>query len=730
MAEVDKTYDAIQVRLAERFFLFIQERFPDLMEMVIPNGMISFDIPPTTVDVIIPITLCGGGCHIDVYLEDFYISTWRPNKIEIEFDLNIHGQIDIYGVAFIFRIDCDIPIHMDKNFDFDVDLNVDPQSGLLEIGLSNLDFEIEYDDFDLHCSGLLGTTIEDLQGEMVDMMNEEIQNAFGDIMQKILDTVNCLPCDFYADGCPGGSSCVEGICRQGATCVNAPLGLAGKLDFASLLGMGGAPMEMDMFLAAGQRRDPESDPIVSYESLNLRLIGGAGGTRHPCVGPPGPADAPPNDVPERFDFDDWDDYIPETETDDYDGTEFMIGVEVSDVSLDRMMYGAYNSGALCLAIGTETIDLLTSGAMGLLGVTGLDLLLGEGHNAPVSMKARPTRVPKIDIGANTQTTDPDGNLVMDQPLLYVTLPGMDVDVFTMLASSWIRLFTVNLDIGVELGLAFTPDNKLIVLLDEESIKLENITISNDELLSETPAELAETLPMLIGTLLPTLTETLEPIEIPPLAGFEIEILALKGDMRRPATDFYEYLGLYLDMGLAKDSKGGNQFRDTWAKVAEVNVPYREDMSIRSSGGILYPEVVLEVGTQSEEAAEYSYRLDNGFWSPFKKGPRLTIRSPRLALVGAHTLQVRARTPGQYKTLDDTPTYLTFEIPTPQSRTPVVSMPETGTNLETLSETRLAEYDQELQSEEAGCACGTSSPGAALPSVILFVLMVLLGRRRY
>ena len=38
MAEEDKTYDAVQLRIAERTFLYIEEHFPQIVQMVLPDG--------------------------------------------------------------------------------------------------------------------------------------------------------------------------------------------------------------------------------------------------------------------------------------------------------------------------------------------------------------------------------------------------------------------------------------------------------------------------------------------------------------------------------------------------------------------------------------------------------------------------------------------------------------------------------------------------------------------
>jgi hypothetical protein len=729
MAEENLVFDAIQLRVAERTFLFFQDHFPYILSQLV--GDMGFDIDHTVVDVMIPVDICQNGCHIDISFDELEIGTWTPNYVEIGFAISVHGNIDIYGVAFIFRIDCDIPLHINQKWiEVDIGLEFDPATGLMQVDLDDVYLTIDWDDFGLNCSGLLGTTIEDLHNEVVNMMNEEIEKSLDDVVQSIEDAINCLPCDFYSNGCPAGSTCVEGKCRQGSRCLAAPMGLAGTLDFNALTGTEGPPMGMPIFLAPGQRENFESDPPVHYDSLEVRMIAGTSGTPHPCVGPVDPRDRPPNVIPVRMDFDEWDDYIPYTETDYYDGTEFMLGVSVSDVFMDWMMYGAYNSGAFCLSLDGIAIPALTTDVLGLLGITGMDDLLGEGAAAPVKLSVAPLQLPKLDVGANVWNHDPDGLPSMIEPLIFLTLPGMGVDMYAQVGGAWNRLTTLSMDIGVNFGLAFTPDNKAFLMLGEDSISLTNLNVSNSELLPEDPVAMTEMIPTLVETFLPQLAGSIELLEIPPMPGIQVRVLAVQGDMPRAGTEFYEYLSVYLDLDLAKKNRIS---RETEARVVDVMVPDSGQMSIHNPRGMAYPEVTVEVGSDSKEEVEYSTRLDDGFWTPFKPGPTLTVRSPRLALVGEHKLEVRARDVGDYMSLDPTPAVEYFEITPPRRVEQLGDGADSNISVATpgLSGTGGDSTNLFVPAEEdtlAGCACGSLPGSDVMPSMLLLGLFLLARRR--
>jgi uncharacterized protein (TIGR03382 family) len=634
-----------------------------------------------------------------------------PNVLSLDAQVNITGQVDLRG-----DIDCDVPIHMqNKPIHADIRLLIDPIDHLMYFTIENLQISISDDDYSLDCSGLLGWLIELLKGVITGLMNDQIQGQLDDALSGALDSAVCLACDFYTGGCPAGSTCGGDYCEQGGTCRKNPLGIVGTVDLSETLGDLGTSAALNIFVAAGQAQDPTVDPMVRTGGVELRMIGGADVEVNDCVPTPDPAEIPSNQPPPRLPFSDT---VPGT------STGYMAGIGVSDAFLDWFMYKAYLSGLLCLNIGTETTDMLTSSTIGMMGLASLYDLTG-GRNTPVKLKIKPAHVPYIEVGAGTLIDDGQGNVTIDEPLLNIFLPGFSMDFYVLLDERWTRIMSVSLDITMGLGMDLDENNMLVFLFGEDSITMDNIEVANYELLAEDPEALKELLPTLVGMALPMLTDALAPIEIPPIEGFLLNIVAIQGDMPRAGTDYYEFMAIYANLEMAPPPPP--ETRSTRARILRLKVPTLELMSISRPGGPMYPEIILEVGSYEDRPAEYSWRLDKGLWRPFSPGPQLVVRDPVLALIGTHTLEVRARTPGDYRSLDPTPEKITFEIKPPQVSAEGMRLsarPKTRTLTAKVAARQHNLTEAEPQTE--GCACGKGAPGGL--ALLLLLGLALLRRR--
>jgi len=716
IADDAKVYDAVQARLTANAFNFIEDNLRTIIDMFIEGGL-EFDVPPTSEEfcmlICFDIDICRNGCTLTAEIVDADITPVAPNVLSLDATVNITGMVDLRG-----DIDCDVPIHMqNKPVHADIRLLIDhtDNDNLLYFTIENLQISISDDDYDLDCSGLLGWLIELLKGVITGIMNDQIQGQLDDALSGALDSAVCLACDFYTGGCPSGSSCGGDYCEQGGTCRKNPLGVVGTVDLTETLGDLGAGAALDIFVAAGQAQDPTVDPLVRTGGVEARLIGGADAEVADCVPVPDPAEVPSNQPPPRFPFSDT---VPGT------STGYMAGIGVSDVFLDWFMYKAYLSGLLCLNVGTETTDMLTSSTIGLMGLASLYDLTG-GRNTPVKLKIKPMHVPYIEVGAGTLIDDGQGNVTIDEPLLNVFLPGFGLDFYVLIDEHWTRIMSVSLDITMGLGMDLDEDNMLVFLFGEDSITMDNVEVSNYELLAEDPETLKELLPRLVEMALPMLTDALAPIEIPPIEGFVLNIVAIQGDMPRAGTDYYEFMAIYANLEMAPPPPPGT--RSTRARIVQKKVPSLERMSITRAGDAEYPEIILEVSSDEDQPAEYSWRLDKGLWRPFSPGPRLVVRSPVLTFVGTHTLEVRARTPGDYRSLDTTPEVLTFEIKPPDvdpANLKISARPATRVH-----KTTVAARQQTLTGEESrtdSCSCNTNDPGGL---ALLFLLGLALLRRK-
>jgi len=737
VAEDARIYDAVQARLTPEAFGFIENNLTDIISTFMQGGL-TFDMPATDasqsfgwcpVCITINIHICDNGCTLTAEIVNAGMSRVAPDTLALDATVNLSGTITIDGT-----FDCDIPIDVrNKHVLANVHFYTDIIDHLTSFEVNDVSISIDDNDYEIICDwgflsdiglgGVINDVVNWIAGLLTPTLNNQLNSQVNDTLDQAISDATCLPCDYYTGGCPTGSTCDNGFCKQGGICRLVPLGMAGSVDLAAQLGgLGGAGGEpLDVFLAAGQQQDPVLDPLIVDDGLELRMIGAVDTTRDDCVPQPDPAEVPPNTAPPRLAF---------TPTVPVSGETYMAGIGVSDAFLDWFIYKAYLSGVLCLSIGTETTDLLTSSTISMMGLASLNDLTG-GRNVPVKLKLKPGHVPYMEVGAGTFTTDADGNRVIDQPLLYVFMPGTVLDFYVLLDERWTRILSFTIDMSIDLGLDMSQDNKIIPIFGEDSIHLDNVTASNYELLEEDPQALEELIPTLISMALPMLTGAMAPIEIPPIEGFALDIKGIKGVMPRAGTDYFEYLGLYANLIMA--SAPPTPGRDTRAHITEVDVPPIDQMSVYRPGGPLYPELRIEASTSSGEPAEYSFRLDGGFWSPFGRGPILRLRDPRLLLSGEHLIDVRARTPGDYRSLDATPVRLSVDIEPRSVRSSNEIQPG---NMHLADQVRKdfagLRSENELvrpaeQTSAGGCACSSSR----VPSVgwlLLLVLGIALRRR--
>jgi len=736
--ENSRIYDAIQARLTPQAMAFLESSLPDIIASFMPGGLV-FDVPPTDASqefgwcpicIKINIQICRNGCTLTAGLHHLKLTPSAPNTLVLDAQVDLSGTITINGT-----FDCEVPIDIrNKPVQADIQFYRDGTDHFLYFQIGTASFTISDSDYHIDCDwGFLddiglGDYIDDvvnwIAGLLTGTLNSQLNSQLNDTIDQAVADYTCLTCDYYTAGCPPGASCDGQFCQQGGTCRTMPMGMAGAVDLSQqLASLGSRPNPLQVLLAAGQWDATSIDPVVVNGGLELRVIGGIDAERNDCVPDPDAAEIPSNAPPERLAFSDT---VPGTQ----DG--FMAGIGVSDVFLDWALYKTYLTGLLCLTIGTETTDMLSSSTISLMGLGSLNTLT-TGRNVPVKLKMHPTHVPYAEVGAGTFTTDADGNKIIDEPLLYLFLPGMVLDFWVRLDERWTRIMTVTMDISLDVALDVDADNNLVPLFDENSIHMDNVVVSNYELLAEDPAALANLLPTLVGMALPMLTGSLQPIAIPPMNGFVLDLAAIKGVKPRAGTPYHEYLGLWANLSFDPQA-GTRSMVQTVARLEEISYPPPGRSDIHLPGGPSYPRVVLHVATASGQPAEYSWRLDGGAWHIFRPGPQLLISDPVLLLAGRHRLEVRARVIGDYRSLDPTPARLEFDIQPPgrarprqEALLPATTIPQpapTHTWQTTGSEPRRLQSPAPAEPGGFGCSSSGSPGGLGL----LLLALILLRRK--
>ena len=348
-----------------------------------------------------------------------------------------------------------------------------------------------------------------------------------------------------------------------------------------------------------------------------------------------------------------------------------VAIGLSESALDLLGHHAVTSGALCLDVGTDLVPQLNLGALGIL-VPSLGLL-GQGDE-PLLLATRPVNAIDFTVGEGTA----------DSPSITMHLRDFEVDLYAFLYERFVRAFTLRMSANVGIGLEFTTtaDGAAALLPVLSGLEAQNIEISalNAAFLAETEEEIAAVMPTVINLALSTVNGRFAPIEIPAVAGFglsnlqatkvvtaEDEFVAVLGELATPATSAAAALRQAApgagSIGTASASAIDVPPRpQTRAALARVTVPapertraalIAEHDGLGNDPGAALPEVVIDVQAHDPDGRplEHTWRLNGGMWRTFTGAAPLVIRDPALAVQGRHTIEVRARVAGDYRTLD-------------------------------------------------------------------------------
>ena len=603
-----------------------------------------------------------------------------------------------------FDVNCVVNVVTDGNGNGDdvtlqlnLDLDQDPDSKTTAIEVLSVTLNgLETDDIDIDDPpGGFGCALADwdfVKDFLIDQVTSQVQ----DLIPSALE-------DQFCGKCPGGSvdecsafadACEDGVCMKGGSC-EQQLGLAGRLTAGAVLGgfSSGQAGAMDIYEVAGGYADSDTG------GLSLGLWGGmlpAGAERDRC----GPAAEPPAavEIPRSAFF------AGNTRPDT--AAPFGVGLGLHQHEIDQLSWAAYESGFVCANIGTPAVPLLNSDSLSLV-IRSLPNLL-HGLTSPLYIGLRPQRPPVIQIGPNTFVDDGSGEMVIDQPLLDVTLEQAELDVYVMVDDQYVRIMTIAADIHLPIGMDVDPDGALLPVIGAVDDALSNLSVKNSEALLETPEELAETLPAIINVALPALGGALGPIELPALGPLAIQVQS--GGIT--SVDDNSFLAIYGDVALATAAARARPRRvDTAARIAGTRAP---DGAALQDGA--HPSIELELG-RGEANLEHSYRIDRGSWSPYTRARRVTLARPWLELPGRHRIEVRAREIGRPLTADRTPRVL--EVPLYAA--PGVPAREGGS--------RVDAPVVEFHGQSSGSGCDCRAGGGSSAGLALLIAAVLIGLRR-
>ncbi|MCC7069851.1 MAG: hypothetical protein IT383_00925, partial [Deltaproteobacteria bacterium] len=327
----------------------------------------------------------------------------------------------------------------------------------------------------------------------------------------------------------------------------------------------------------------------------------------------------------------------------YDGSVYHLGASLAEDAVNQLLFGVYNSGALCLELSTDSVHQLTGGAFpvsaGLVDVlTGGKLRQYAAPDAPVIIALNPSQPPIVTYGAGT---DEEGHLLIDWP-------KVEVSFYVLMNERFARVFGVEADIDLQMTVFNEPGTSTLHIGIIDGPNISGFVETYNELLPG--VAFTEVLEGLVGTLFdaalgdglafdfdvgPVLSDALG-------APIYVQMLGLE----TIPTDDPEFLNVYLQL---TDVEPNPMFAHTPPVRIAERVPLALP-SIEERRAALTDELTLE-GVDPDH--EYLAQVDFGAWrGPFTPdGDELTIRDPKLRLVGHHKVTLRARDPRDINSLD-------------------------------------------------------------------------------
>lgn len=675
---------------------------------------------------------CGAsrGCDVDLHVD--YVNLSVPDTQHLE----VAVQIDLYTIVHmdyqVFGADgsCDMVVDGRNIYvNADIVFGIDAASGELEVHLGNIgDYDLSGVQFS-NCGAI---------SSFGNFARDFLESWFGQwVVDYFTPTLDGMIQDMLPD--PLG---VEGVVDVGALVAGLSPGTEAELE--ARLVPGGYVQLRNSGMSLGLITGINSDQDASTRSAALDSEPAF------CVPPFGAPNfaAPPASLPASsrgtFTLLPAEEFLGTPESAD----DLVIGV--SETTLDLAGHHAVASGAMCLGVGTRLIRQLNLGTFGLL-VPSL-ATLGDPDD-PVLLVTRPQKPLDMSVGDGTAAS----------PSLSIGINNLEVDVYVFIHERYTRAFTMSLDLNIGANFVFEPgaDGRATVRPELVGLDASNIAISvsNNDLVTETRQQLEGVLPTVFDLAIGLLGDGIGPFDIPDFASFRLTNLRF-GHVTTSEDDF---LALYATLGSSsKLSTAGDPAAPPPAVVVAspaVRARSVETPPIAEVRAGAIPTVTLDVPATDAvgRPLEHAWRFAGGVWRPYAAGDTLVIEDRALVWQGRYELEVRSRVVGDYTTtsapstvevvIDSVPPVITIEGEDVTARDLVTqeaalrwerSAPDAdGVVIVTVTDeagnaatARVVPFHG--APGESGCQCGASGGGGGLPaggSLVLFALVALRLRPR-
>jgi hypothetical protein len=646
--------NAIQLRATESLFQYVSANGPVIIPKLLPGGT-TFTVPPSCSGNKICCTTPNMMCQIQLTPQKLQLNPQVPNNLHLVFTTKLKTVMPLpveFAVPVLGTAKCIVTLNTDNGTagrtDIDIlgDLNfaVEMMTDLTRIALNNADVQgLDASMLDLQSQpGDFLCTIANF-GPIKSFVVTQLVTQLKAQLSGLVDSQLCAACmtkddcNAFATTCTGGK-CIE---ADGKTCVSS-LGLEGKMDVGSLLASfaPGLKADMDILAVAGGYAAADT-------GLSLGLLGGGFGDPHnDCVpvveAPPTPA------IAQSKTF--YTDVLPDN------ATPYHLGIGVHKTHLDTLGWAAFDAGALCLHVGTPTVALLSSKTIGLI-IPSLQDLVHVG-DAPMFIALKPAKPPTFTLGKGTFKMDAQGRNVVDDALLHIHIPSFAIDFMAWVDDRYVRIMTLNADVELPLSLEVDAAGALTPVFGDLGQAFTNVTVTNSDLLSESPDQLAQAFPMLLGVAVGQLTGALKGISLPALMGLNIKPIAVTStDADKDGN--LQFLSIFANLSVATPSR---VHVDTDAWLETMQLPPTREFAVDARGTTV-PAAVLQLDGRGPGPLEYSWSVDGGAWSGFTTATRVTVSDPQFWMQGRHTVDVRARSVGEPATTDPTPVRLEVIVDT-------------------------------------------------------------------
>lgn len=348
---------------------------------------------------------------------------------------------------------------------------------------------------------------------------------------------------------------------------------------------------------------------------------------------------------------------------------YHVAAAIAQPALQRVFYNLFNSGLLCVGLGTEDIAKLSGGSQtitaGLLFLLAPELERLADASAPIYVQLEPHQIPTVVLGSGKATgqVDANGKATVDS-LIQVGIHELGLSFYVFAQDRYIRVFTVNTDLDLGLSILRGANNGLELSID--SIAANNV-VDTFNALSATDYS------SVVKVVLNLVSSTLLSNKLTFNLNFDSALKAALGpnvymrinDVQRSGVN-NDYLAAYLTMCTLGDptnqavcADGGVPARDLAAPVLSDALPLYVrpaqplPPSLRTS---TVPAGALALHVEDGGAArEWAVRVDTGVYQSLQRANArgdIVVDSPQLLVLGKHTLQVVSQAAGHYETLSE------------------------------------------------------------------------------